>query len=131
MNFGLFITAEVPVNDKGEIGLVEGLVHISEISWEKVTHPSNYYQLGDRLKVKVIDADPEHEKLNLSIKQLTQDPWLTIEKRYPVGSVVSGVVSRIEQFGIFVNVESGVDGHFFQRCRSIVLYVRHSGHGQM
>lgn len=110
MNFGLFITAEVPVNDKGEIGLVEGLVHISEISWEKVTHPSNYYQLGDRLKVKVIDADPEHEKLNLSIKQLTQDPWLTIEKRYPVGSVVSGVVSRIEQFGIFVNVESGVDG---------------------
>lgn len=110
MNFGLFITAEVSVNDKGEIGLVEGLVHISEISWEKVTHPSNYYQLGDRLKVKVIDADPEHEKLNLSIKQLTQDPWLTIEKRYPVGSVVSGVVSRIEQFGIFVNVESGVDG---------------------
>lgn len=110
MNFGLFITAEVPVNDKGEIGLVEGLVHISEISWEKVTHPSNYYKLGDRLKVKVIDADPEHEKLNLSIKQLTQDPWLTIEKRYPVGSVISGVVSRIEQFGIFVNVESGVDG---------------------
>lgn len=110
MNFGLFITAEVPVNDKGEIGLVEGLVHISEISWEKVTHPSNYYKLGDRLQVKVIDADPEHEKLNLSIKQLTQDPWLTIEKRYPVGSVISGVVSRIEQFGIFVNVESGVDG---------------------
>jgi ribosomal protein S1 len=110
MNFGLFITAEVPVNDKGDIGLVEGLVHISEISWEKVAYPGNYYTLGDRLKVKVLDSDPDNEKLNLSIKQLTSDPWLTIEERYPVGSVITGTVSRIEQFGIFVNVESGVDG---------------------
>lgn len=110
MPFGLFVTVEVPVNDKNEIGLVEGLVHISEISWEKVSHPSNYYQLGDRLKVKVLDVDPANEKLNLSIKQLSPDPWLTIEDRYPVGSVVSGTISRIEQFGVFVNVESGVDG---------------------
>jgi ribosomal protein S1 len=110
MNFGLFITAEVPVNDKGEIGLVEGLVHISEISWEKVTYPGSYFKLGDRLKVKVLDVDPENEKLNLSIKQLSADPWLTIEERYPVGSVITGTVSRIEQFGVFVNVETGVDG---------------------
>ena len=110
MPFGVFITAEVPINDKGEVGLVEGLVHISEISWEKVAHPSNYYKLGDKLQVKVLDVDPDNEKLNLSIKQLTPDPWLSIEERYPVGSVVSGTVSRIEQFGIFVNIESGVDG---------------------
>ena len=110
MPFGVFITAEVPINDKGESGLVEGLVHISEISWEKVTHPGNYYKLGDKLKVKVLDVDPENEKLNLSIKQLTDDPWLTLEDRYPVGSVVTGTVSRIEQVGVFVNVESGVDG---------------------
>ncbi len=110
MPFGLFVTAEVPVNDKGEIGLVEGLVHISEISWEKVTHPGNYHKLGDRIKVKVLDVDPANEKLNLSIKQLSEDPWLTIDDRYPVGSVVSGTVSRVEPFGVFVNVESGVDG---------------------
>lgn len=110
MPFGLFITAEVPINAKGEVGLVEGLVHISEISWEKVGRPSNYYKLGDKLQVKVLDVDPDSEKLNLSIKQLTDDPWLTIEERYPIGSVVTGTVSRVEQFGVFVNVESGVDG---------------------
>ncbi len=110
MPFGLFITAEVPINDKNEIGLVEGLVHISEISWEKVTHPSNYFRLGDKVQVKVLDSDPENEKLNLSIKQLTADPWLTIDERYPIGAVVTGLVSRVEQFGVFVNVESGVDG---------------------
>ncbi|MDO5561368.1 MAG: S1 RNA-binding domain-containing protein [bacterium] len=110
MPFGLFVTAEVPVNDKGEVGLVEGLVHISEISWEKVTHPGNYHKLGDRIKVKVLEVDPANEKLNLSIKQLSDDPWLTIDQRYPIGSVVSGTVSRVEQFGVFVNVETGVDG---------------------
>ena len=110
MPFGVFVTAEVPVNDKGEIGLIEGLVHISEISWEKVVHPASQFKLGDRVKVKVIDSDPDNEKLNLSIKQLTDDPWLSIEQRYPVGTVVSGVVSRVESFGAFINVEPGVDG---------------------
>lgn len=110
MPFGLFVTVEVPVNEKGEIGLVEGLVHISEISWEKVTHPSNYHKLGDRIKVKVLNVDPADEKLNLSIKQLSADPWLTIDQRYPAGSVATGTVSRVEAFGVFVNVESGVDG---------------------
>lgn len=104
MPFGLFVTVEVPVNDKGEIGLVEGLVHISEISWEKVTYPGNYHKLGDRIKVKVLNVDPVDEKLNLSIKQLSDDPWLTIDQRYPIGSVVTGTVSRVEQFGVFVNV---------------------------
>ncbi len=110
MPFGLFVTVEVPVNDKGELGLVEGLVHISEISWEKVTHPSNYHHLGERIKVKVLNIDPADEKLNLSVKQLSADPWLTLDERYPVGSVIAGTVSRIEPFGVFVNVETGVDG---------------------
>ena len=110
MPFGIFITAEVPINDKGEAGLVEGLVHISELSWEKVIHPASAYHLGDKLRVKVLDVDPENEKLNLSVKQLTDDPWLTIAERYPVGTVVTGTVSRVEQFGVFVSVEPGVDG---------------------
>ncbi|MCL2110308.1 S1 RNA-binding domain-containing protein [Microgenomates group bacterium] len=110
MPFGLFITAEVPTGEKGEVGLVEGLVHISEISWEKVTTVGAFYKLGDRVKVKVMGIDAETNKLNLSIKQLTPDPWSSAMDKYPVGSVVTGTVSRIEPYGVFVNVESGIDG---------------------
>lgn len=110
MPFGLFVTVEVPINDKGDVGLVEGLVHISEISWEKVTHPANYHKLGDRIKVKVMGIDENSGKLNLSIKQLSEDPWSKVEEKYPIGSVISGIVSRVEQFGVFVNIEPGVDG---------------------
>lgn len=110
MHFGLFVTVEVPVDKDGTIGHVEGLVHISEISWEKVNHPKDYHKVGDRIKVKVLDIDANTGKLNLSIKQLKEDPWLTINERYQVGDTISGVVSRIENFGVFVNVEPGVDG---------------------
>ena len=110
MHFGLFVTAEVPINEEGDLGHIEGLVHISEISWEKVTHPKDYHKVGDRIQVKVLDIDANTGKLNLSIKQLKDDPWLTIEERYQVGDTISGVVSRVENFGVFVNIEPGVDG---------------------
>ncbi|MFZ5376233.1 MAG: S1 RNA-binding domain-containing protein [Patescibacteria group bacterium] len=112
MHFGLFVTVEIPVDeaDNKNIGYVEGLVHISEISWEKVNHPKDYHKVGDRLKVKVLGIDEKTGKLNLSIKQLQDDPWLTIAEKYPVGTTFTGKVSRIEQFGVFVNVEPGVDG---------------------
>ncbi len=110
MHFGLFVTVEVPINKDGDLGHIEGLVHISEISWEKVTHPKDYHKVGDRIQVKVLDIDANTGKLNLSIKQLKDDPWLTIEERYQVGDTISGVVSRVENFGVFVNIEPGVDG---------------------
>lgn len=110
MHFGLFVTVEVPVEDGKSIGHVEGLVHISEISWEKVTHPKEYHAVGDRIKVRVLGVDEKTGKLNLSIKQLTDDPWQAIDQRYEVGMTLSGVVSRVEPFGVFVNVEPGVDG---------------------
>jgi ribosomal protein S1 len=110
MHFGLFVTVEVPVDKKGTLGHVEGLVHISEISWEKVAHPKDYHKVGDRIKVKVLDVDENTGKLNLSIKQLKDDPWLTIDERYQPGTTVTGVVSRVENFGVFINVEPGVDG---------------------
>ncbi len=110
MHFGLFVTVEVPIGSKKTIGHVEGLVHISEISWEKVTHPKDYHQVGDRIKVKVLDIDEHSGKLNLSIKRLKDDPWLTINERYQSGTTVTGTVSRVENFGVFVNVEPGIDG---------------------
>ena len=109
MHFGLFVTVEVPV-EKSNVGHVEGLVHISEISWEKVAHPKDYHKVGDKLKVRVLGVDEKTDKLNLSIKQLSDDPWKTIDERYEVGMSVEGTVSRVEPFGAFVNVEPGVDG---------------------
>jgi ribosomal protein S1 len=112
MPFGLFVTVNVPVEGgkKGETIEVEGLVHISEISWEKVGHPKEYHAVGDQLKVKVLGTDERTGKLNLSIKQLSDDPWKTIEERYESGMTIGGKVSRVESFGVFVNVEPGIDG---------------------
>jgi small subunit ribosomal protein S1 len=110
MHFGLFVTVEIPVDEAGNIGHVEGLVHISEISWEKVSNPKDYHKVGDRLKVKVLGIDEQTQKLNLSIKQLSNDPWQGIADRYPVGTTFTGTVTRTESFGVFVNVEAGVDG---------------------
>ncbi|NCN51319.1 MAG: S1 RNA-binding domain-containing protein [Candidatus Pacebacteria bacterium] len=110
MHFGLFITVEVPIAGSDSFGHVEGLVHISEISWEKVTHPKEYHKVGDRVDIKVLGVDEKTGKLNLSIKQLGDDPWKAVEERYQAGTTVTGTVSRVEQFGVFVNVEAGIDG---------------------
>lgn len=109
MPFGLFITIEVSIDDE-HTGQVEGLVHISEMSWMKVEDPNAMFKVGDKVTVKVLGIDQSVGKLNLSIKQLTQDPWQIIAEKYPVGETVSGKVSRIEAFGVFVNFEDGVDG---------------------
>jgi len=110
MHFGLFVTVEIPVDDQDHVGHIEGLVHISEISWEKVDHPKNYHHVGDRIKIKVLGVDEKTNKLNLSVKQLSDDPWKEIDKGYPVGTTLTGTVTRVEPFGVFVNVEDGVDG---------------------
>lgn len=111
MPFGLFVTVEVPVAGKeGEFGHVEGLIHISEISWEKVNNPKDYHKVGDRVQVKVLGIDEKTGKLNLSLKQMSDDPWQKIEESYSVGTTFTGTVSRVEPFGVFVNVEPGVDG---------------------
>ncbi len=111
MPFGLFVTVSVPLSgEKEEVGHIEGLVHISEMSWEKVNDPHELYKVGQHIKVKVLGVEEAAGKLNLSLKQLAADPWIDIESRYPVGTTVTGTVSRIVQFGVFVKVEPGVDG---------------------
>lgn len=98
VKFGLFVAFD---------GL-EGLVHISEIAWGHVKNPAEHAAVGDRVKVKVIGIDGE--KLSLSIKQLTKDPWEEIAERYPVGKKVSGTVVRFADYGAFLNLEKDITG---------------------
>ncbi len=93
-----------------EIDKVEGLVHISEISWEKVEDPSKYAKPGDIIDVIVTEKNEKDLKLNLSMKRLEKDPWEGIEKRYPKDKEVEGVVVRKERYGYFVKLEKGVEG---------------------
>src|SRR3989338_8862937 len=110
MPFGVFVTVNVPVKGKCEVAKVEGLVHISEISWEKVEDPNTMFKVGQEVEVMVIGVEKEAGKLNLSIKQLSGDPWSDIETKYAVGTKHVGKVFRIAAYGVFVNFERGIDG---------------------
>jgi small subunit ribosomal protein S1 len=100
MPFGVFI----------DLGGVEGLVHISEIAWEKVNHPSDYFTVGQTVQVQVLGVDDVSKKLALSVKRLTPNPWETVESKYKVGNSVKGTVNKIVPFGAFVTLEKGLDG---------------------
>lgn len=100
MPFGIFV----------DLDGIEGLVHISEIAWEKVNHPGDYYKVGESVEVKVLGIDEASQKLALSIKRLIPNPWESVQEKYPVGSRVKGVVSRVVPFGAFVTIEKGLEG---------------------
>jgi len=106
--FGLFVRIN-PKSKKDDV-VLEGLVHISEIAWEKVEDPADYFSEGDDVKVKVLDKDEREAKLNLSIKQTTEDPWVQIAKKYKQGDMVKGVVTRETAYGVFIEIEKGVEG---------------------
>ena len=89
---------------------LEGLVHISEMSWTKLRHPSQKVKVGDGVDVVVLDLDPPNKRISLGMKQVESNPWDDLESRYPVGSKVKGVVRNITDFGAFVGVEDGIDG---------------------
>ena len=91
-------------------GEIEGLVHISEISWDRVENLDSRFKVGDSVKVKVISIDPYSGKINLSIKQLQGDPWKEAAKKYPVGKEVSAEISRTSSFGAFVQLQPGIEG---------------------
>lgn len=90
---------------------IDGLVHISDLSWtEHIDHPSDMYKRGDVIEVMILNIDKDNKKISLGIKQLTEDPWESIEKEYAVGTIVEGEVSKITNFGAFVKLPSGVEG---------------------
>lgn len=90
---------------------IDGLVHISDLSWtEHIDHPTDIYKKGDTVEAVVLAVDRNNKKISLGIKQLQQDPWDAIEKEYPMGSTIEGVVSKITNFGAFVKLPSGIEG---------------------
>jgi small subunit ribosomal protein S1 len=90
---------------------IEGLVHISEMTWNKrIKHPSKLVEVGDVVEAKVLGVDVEGQRISLGMRQLESNPWDLVEENYPIGSIVSGKVRNITDFGIFVGVEEGIDG---------------------
>jgi small subunit ribosomal protein S1 len=101
-NFGVFIGL-----DEG----IDGLVHVSDISWtEQVKHPSEKFEKGDQVDAVVLKIDKDNEKFSLGIKQLEPNPWDGISKKFGVGSEVTGPVTSVTDFGVFVQLEDGIDG---------------------
>jgi len=99
-DYGIFI----------DLGGMDGLCHITDLSWGRVSHPSKLYKVGDEIEVKILKYDREHEKVSLGIKQLKEDPWETVQERYPVGSKTTGKVVSITDYGVFAELEEGVEG---------------------
>lgn len=114
-DFGAFI----------DLGGVDGLLHITDMSWGRVSHPSEMVRIGDTVKVKVLDLDMEKGRISLGLKQLTPYPWDEIEKKYPVGSRVKGKVVSLTNYGAFVELEKGVEGLVHISEMSWTQHIKH------
>ncbi len=100
VDFGAFV----------DLGGIDGLVHISELSWNHVNHPSEVVKVGDEVEVEVLDVDLTRERISLGLKQTTEDPWVKLVENYPVGTIVDGKVTKIVPFGAFVELGDSVEG---------------------
>lgn len=100
VDFGAFV----------DLGGIDGLIHISELSWGRVKKVTDVLKQGDIVSVTIIDFDKDKSKISLTLKDVQEDPWYNIEERYPIGTVVSGKVARMVPFGVFVELEEGIDG---------------------
>jgi len=93
-----------------DLGGIDGILHISDMSWGRISHPSEIVQVGDKIKVVVLKFDSEKERISLGMKQLTPDPWHEVAEKYPVGTRVQGKVISLMDYGAFVELESGIEG---------------------
>jgi len=99
-NFGVFV----------DLGGVDGLIHIADMSWKKISHPSEMVAVGDEIEAMVLSFDKEKGKISLGLKQTTPDPWDEIESKYPVESTIKGKIVNIQNYGLFVELEKGIEG---------------------
>ena len=100
VDFGAFV----------DLGGIDGLIHISELSWNHVNHPSEVVKVGQEVEVEVLDVDLNRERISLGLKQTTEDPWVKLVEEYPVGSIVDGKVTKIVPFGAFIELGNGIEG---------------------
>jgi small subunit ribosomal protein S1 len=100
LDYGVFV----------DIGGIEGLLHISEMSWKRIKHPSELFQVGDRIEVDVLKFDRERNRISLGYRRAVDDPWLKANQLHNEGTVVQGIVKKLEHFGAFVELESGIQG---------------------
>ena len=100
VNFGAFV----------DLGGVDGLVHVSELSWKHIDHPSEVVEVGQEVTVEVLDVDFDRERVSLSLKATQEDPWQTFARTHAIGQVVPGKVTKLVPFGAFVRVEDGIEG---------------------
>ncbi len=99
-DFGVFV----------DLGVIDGLIRKTELSWKRINNTSEVISIGDDVEVMVIQIDREAEKIALSLKRMTQDPWEDVDNKYPIGSTVQGTINRIEEYGVFLQLEEGVVG---------------------
>ena len=100
VDFGAFV----------DLGGIDGLIHISELSWSHVNHPSEVVKVGEEVEVEVLDVDLQRERISLGLKQTTEDPWTKLVETYPVGTIVDGKVTKIVPFGAFIELGANVEG---------------------
>jgi small subunit ribosomal protein S1 len=108
-----------------DLGGIDGLLHITDMSWGRVGHPSEMCSIGDSIKVMVLNFDPEKERVSLGLKQLTEDPWSSVDERYPEGGRVTGRVVSLTDYGAFVELEPGIEGLIHVSEMSWTAKVRH------
>jgi small subunit ribosomal protein S1 len=108
-----------------DLGGIDGLLHITDMSWGRVKHPSEVVSVGDKIQVKILSFEPERERISLGLKQLTEYPWDRVEEKYPVGTKVQGKVVSITEYGAFVELEKGVEGLIHVSEMSWTKHVRH------
>ncbi|NIA22935.1 MAG: 30S ribosomal protein S1 [Proteobacteria bacterium] len=114
-DFGAFI----------DLGGIDGLLHITDISWGRINYPSEMFSVGDKIKIKIIGIDEEKNRVSLGMKQLYQHPWTNIDEKYPIGKKVKGTVTSITNYGAFVELEKGVEGLIHISEMSWTEHIKH------
>ncbi len=110
-----------------DLGGIDGLLHITDMSWGRVNHPSEMFKVGDEVDVKVLKYDKDSERVSLGVKQITDDPWIHATEKYAAGKTVKGVVVSLEDYGAFVELEKGVEGLIHISEMSWTRRIKHPG----